>query len=220
MATLMEGFRRAHELPLTLRSFWPRRIRALALVPLSLVPMALASVLVVFGHLLSHWLAGEVAPELRAAVYVIAFVLRWIIALAGSVGIIAVIYHLGTDINTHMRDQIEPLLREPWAMLRKDWSWRASLPGATVATLLWFVSTLLFGYYVTRFANYSRVYGSLGAAIALMFWLYIIALSVLIGAEFNAQRAAQGPARRDPRLEELLWKIPGLRQRRTGRMSD
>jgi membrane protein len=105
-------------------------------------------------------------------------------------------------------------------MLRKDWSWRASLPGATVATLLWFVSTLLFGYYVTRFANYSRVYGSLGAAIALMFWLYIIALSVLIGAEFNAQRAAQGPARRDPRLEELLWKIPGLRQRRTGRMSD
>jgi membrane protein len=220
MATLMEGFRRAHELPLTLRSFWPRRIRALALVPLSLVPMALASVLVVFGHLLSHWLAGEVAPELRAAVYVIAFVLRWIIALAGSVGIIAVIYHLGTDINTHMREQIEPLLREPWAMLRKDWSWRASLPGATVATLLWFVSTLLFGYYVTRFANYSRVYGSLGAAIALMFWLYIIALSVLIGAEFNAQRAAQGPARRDPRLEELLWKIPGLRQRRTGRMSD
>jgi membrane protein len=119
-----------------------------------------------------------------------------------------------------MREQIEPLLREPWAMLRKDWSWRASLPGATVATLLWFVSTLLFGYYVTRFANYSRVYGSLGAAIALMFWLYIIALSVLIGAEFNAQRAAQGPARRDPRLEELLWKIPGLRPRRTGRMSD
>jgi membrane protein len=220
MVTLMEGFRRAHELPLTRRSFWPRRIRALALVPLSLLPMALASILVVFGHLLTHWLAGEVAPELHATVYIVAFVLRWTIALAGSVGIVAVIYHLGTDLSTHMRQHPEPLLREPWNLLRKDWSWRASLPGATLATVLWFVSTLLFGYYVTRFANYSRVYGSLGAAIALMFWLYLIAISVLIGAEFNAQRAAQGPARRDPYLADLLWKIPGLRPRRTGRMSN
>ncbi len=55
---------------------------------------------------------------------------------------------------------------------------------------MWFITTLLFGLYVTRFANYSQVYGSLGAAIALMFWLYIIALSVLCGAEFNAQLGA------------------------------
>jgi membrane protein len=123
-----------------------------------------------------------------------------------------------------MREHLEPLLREPWSMLRKDWSWRASLPGAVLATLVWLVTTLLFGYYVTRFADYSRVYGSLGAAIALMFWLYIIALSVLIGAEFNAQRAAQGPGRRDPELSEQLWKLPGLlpglHRRRTGRIAD
>jgi membrane protein len=220
MTTLMEGFRRAHELPLLRGSFWPRRVRALALVPVTLLPMAMASVLVVFGHFLTHWLVGEVTPALRMPVYVVAFVLRWSVALAGSVGIIAVIYHLGTDLSTHMRHHLEPLLREPWMALRKDWSWRASLPGATVATVLWFVSTLVFGIYVTRFANYTRVYGSLGAAIALMFWLYIIALSVLIGAEFNAQRAAQGPAQRDPHVTALLWKIPGLHWRRTGRMSD
>jgi membrane protein len=105
-------------------------------------------------------------------------------------------------------------------VLRRDWSWRASLPGAVLATLAWLVTTLLFGYYVTRFADYSRVYGSLGAAIALMFWLYIIALSVLIGAEFNAQRASQGPGRRDPKLSELLWKRPGPHRRRTGRIAD
>jgi membrane protein len=220
MATLMEGFRRAYELPLVKGSFWPRRLRALVLVPLSLAPMALASGLVVFGQLLTQWLVRDLTPVLQGPVYVAAFVLRWGIALAGSVGILAVIYHLGTDLSKHMREHLEPLLREPWMVLRRDWSWRASLPGAAVATVLWFVSTLLFGYYVTRFANYSRVYGSLGAAIALMFWLYIIALSVLIGAEFNAQRAAQGPTRRDPRVSELLWKIPGLRFRRTGRMSD
>ncbi len=220
MATLMEGFRRAYELPLVKGSFWPRRLRALVLVPLSLVPMALASGLVVFGQLLTEWLVRDLTPVLQGPVVVVASLLRWGIALAGSVGILAVIYHLGTDMSKHMRHHLEPLLREPWMVLRKDWSWRASLPGAAVATVLWFVSTLLFGYYVTRFANYSRVYGSLGAAIALMFWLYIIALSVLVGAEFNAQRAAQGPTRRDPHVSELLWKIPGLRFRRTGRMSD
>jgi membrane protein len=220
MSLLMEGFRRAHELPLVRGSFWPRRVRALAMVPVTLLPMLMASGLVVFGHLLTKWLAGEMPGPLRAPVYVVAYLLRWAIALAGSVGIIAVIYHLGTDLSTHMRQHLEPLLREPWMALRKDWSWCASLPGAMVATLLWFVSTLLFGFYVTRFANYSRVYGSLGAAIALMFWLFIIALSVLIGAEFNAQLASHGPARRDPHTSALLWKIPGLHLRRTGRMSD
>jgi membrane protein len=220
MSTLMEGFRRAYELPLTPGSFWSRRGRALALVPLSLLPMTVASVLVVFGHVMTDWLAGEVTPSLRVLVLVLAFGLRWTIALAGSVGIIGVIYHLGTDLSTHMREHLEPLLREPWRLLRKDWTWRASLPGATVATVLWLVTTLLFGYYVTRFANYSRVYGSLGAAIALMFWLYLIALSVLIGGEFNAQRAAQGPRRRDPKISEQLWNLPGPPRQRTGRIAD
>jgi uncharacterized BrkB/YihY/UPF0761 family membrane protein len=52
---------------------------------------------------------------------------------------------------------------------------------------------------VTRFANYSEVYGSLGAGIALLFWLYIISLSVLCGAEFNAQFDSQFMLISDPR---------------------
>lgn len=220
MATLMEGFRRAHKLPLLRSSFWPVRMRALALVPLSLLPMTAASLLVVFGHLMTRWVAHQVTPDLRGPVYVVAFVVRWTVALAGSVGIIGMIYHLGTDMTRGMGDILQPVLkdmREPWQMLRRGWSWSASLPGAMVATGLWFVSTLLFGIYVTRFANYSRVYGSVGAAIALMFWLYLIALSVLVGAEFNAQKTLQD---RDPQLSELLWKLPGLRRRRTGRIAD
>ena len=217
MATLMEGFRRAHDLPLGRGSFWVRRGRALALVPLSLLPMTAVSVLVVFGHLITHWLVGEVAPELRETVEVAAAWLRWVLALAGSVGIIAVIYHLGTDVSVHVGEELAPLLRKPWSVLRKDWSWRASLPGAMLATLLWFVTTLCFGFYVTRFANYSRVYGSLGAAIALMFWLYIIALSVLIGAEFNAQRASADAGTEAGEGEGTL--LPGLR-RRTGTRVD
>jgi membrane protein len=204
ITTLMEGFRRAHELPLIPGSSWNRRGRALALVPLSLVPMAAASVLVVFGHLMIQWLANHVPTPVRTPVYLMAFALRWTIALAGSVGIIAVIYHLGTDLSTHMRDHLEPWVKEPWLALRADWTWQRSLPGATLATLLWFVTTLLFGLYVTRFANYSQVYGSLGAAIALMFWLYIIALSVLIGSEFNAQIAVARKVSRDS--DPALWK--------------
>ena len=227
MATLMEGFRRAHELPARPRSALRRRGRALTLVPLSLVPMAGASALVVFGNLITRSLAAALPATLQSSFTVVALLLRWTVALAGSTGILGVIYHLGTDLGTDLgtepdtkpspnlnpgldpslgtdpgtdsdavpgtapgtavRKRPEPAVREPWALLRGDWSWRASLPGAALATMLWFLATLLFGYYVTRFANYSRVYGSLGAAVALMIWLYIIALCVLIGSEFNAQ---------------------------------
>jgi len=190
VATLMEGFRRAYHLPLVRRHFWSRRLRALALVPMALVPMTFASLLVVFGHFLAHWLAAEVPPQAHTVVLVLAYILRWAIPLAGSIGIIAVIYHLGTDLSKHLREHLREDIA-PWLALRPDWSWRASLPGATLATILWFLTTLAFGLYVTRYANYSQVYGSLGAAIALMFWLYIIALCILIGAEFNAQLVAK-----------------------------
>lgn len=217
MATLMEGFRRAHELPLTRGSFWSRRGRALALVPLSLLPMTAASALVVFGHVLTHWLAAELPSYAQPGFFVVSVVVRWTLALGTSVGIIAVVYHLGTDVSRHVREQFEPMVREPWVMLQPDWSWRASLPGAGLATVLWFASTLLFGFYVTRFANYGRVYGSLGAAIALMVWLYMIALTILVGAEFNAQWAAQ---RRGEATPGALWKTARAAMRRAGRMAD
>ena len=170
IATLMEGFRRAHGLPDDCWSFWARRRRALALIPLSLLPLSIASLLVVFGHVLTAWVALHLAASVRTPFYVLAFGLRWSVALAGSVGLIALIYALGTPLRA---------------------SWRQSLPGAVVATLMWFLSTLMFGWYVTRFANYGQVYGSLGAGIALLFWLYIISLSVLCGAECNAEIASR-----------------------------
>jgi len=52
---------------------------------------------------------------------------------------------------------------------------------------MWFLTTLIYGYYITRFSDYSVVYGSLGTLIATLVWLYITSVSVLMGAEFNAQ---------------------------------
>jgi membrane protein len=60
------------------------------------------------------------------------------------------------------------------------------IPGATLATAMWFSSTLLFGWYLQHYADYSLIYGSLGAAIALLVWMYMVSLVVLVGAEFNA----------------------------------
>jgi membrane protein len=164
--TYMEGLRRANDLPMNCWSFWGRRVRAYALVPLSLVPLAVASLSIVFGHYITMWLAKHVVPAMETEVFILASLVRWLIALAGSTGLIALLYHMGTPV------------RQPW---------RRVLPGAAAATLLWFVSTLIFGWYVTRFANYAQVYGSLGAGIALLFWLYIVSVSIFLGAEFNAQ---------------------------------
>jgi len=186
IATFMEGIRRAHHLPMDCWSFWQRRRRAFLLVLLSLTPLAIVSLLVVFGHFLIVWLGLHADPEIRTPVYIVAFIFRWIVALTGSVATIAVIYHMGTPI------------QQPW----KD-----TLPGAIAATLMWFISTLVFGWYVTRFANYSLVYGSLGAGIALLFWLYIISLSVIFGAEFNMQfhsRHSSGPHSAKPTTNSQL----------------
>ena len=51
---------------------------------------------------------------------------------------------------------------------------------------MWFAATICFGWYITNYANYAVLYGSLAAVIALLVWLYIVSIVVLIGAEFNA----------------------------------
>jgi membrane protein len=166
IATLMEGVRRANDLPLDCWTFWQRRLRAFLLVPLSLLPFALATGLIVFGQLITEWLSLHLIPSARTPVYTVALLIRWAVALTGSMGIIGLIYHMGTPMRQ---------------------SWKRVLPGAILSTAAWFLTTLIFGWYVTRFANYTQVYGSLGAGIALLFWLYIISLCILCGAEFNAE---------------------------------
>jgi membrane protein len=77
-------------------------------------------------------------------------------------------------------------------------AWKYVLPGASGAAIIWFLATLSFGFYLTRFADYSVVYGPLGAVVATLVWLYITTLSVLIGAEFNAHMFPKLLGPRDP----------------------
>jgi len=164
MLSLMEGFRRAYRLPLDDWSFWGRRLRALLLVPIALVPLSLATLVVVFGHQIETWMIDNAVHELRHMVIFFWRMARWSIAMLTSVAVLSALYHFGTRRKEH-------------------WFWVA--PGAVTATLIWFPATLAFGWYVTRIADYSMFYGSFGAGIATLVWLYITAFSVLIGAELN-----------------------------------
>ncbi|MHB1390441.1 MAG: YihY/virulence factor BrkB family protein [Thermoleophilia bacterium] len=71
--------------------------------------------------------------------------------------------------------------------------WRLLTPGTIVAAAGWLLSTLGFGYYVNQFGTYDNVYGSLGAVVVLLTWMWISALLILIGGEVNAMIRGEGP---------------------------
>jgi membrane protein len=66
-----------------------------------------------------------------------------------------------------------------------QWKWLSV--GAVVATLLWIAGSALFSWYLSNFADYNATYGSLGAGIGLMMWLWLTSIAILIGAEINAE---------------------------------
>jgi membrane protein len=164
MLTLMEGFRRAYQLPDKGWSPWRLRLRALLLVPIALVPLSIATSVLVFGQFIENWMIDNSEHELRFVVILLWRLARWSLAILTSTAVLGAVYHFGT---------------------RSYDSWRHVLPGAFTATLLWFPVTLAYGLYVTRVADYSVIYGSLGTAIATLVWLYITSFSVLLGAHLN-----------------------------------
>ena len=64
--------------------------------------------------------------------------------------------------------------------------WKEVMSGAIFATVGWLLSSFVFSYYVNNFANYSRIYGSIGAVIILMIWLYLTSIIIILGGELNA----------------------------------
>lgn len=68
----------------------------------------------------------------------------------------------------------------------KKVSWKEAFPGAIVSTLGWIIISSVFSYYINNIANYSRLYGSLGAVFIMMTWLYLTSLILILGAEINS----------------------------------
>ena len=164
MVSWMEGFRRCYELP----KIWglvKERIIAFSLVILAGIPLVFSTILVAFGSEIETTVLLNINHEIGYYVLLMWKIVRWVIAILTSVAVIALIYH-----NAVPRTQ----------------PWHSVLPGATLATAMWFFVTALFGWYLQNYADYSVIYGSLGVAIALLVWMYLISLVILIGAEFNA----------------------------------
>jgi membrane protein len=165
MVSWMSAFRRAYGIQGNPWGFWKERAIAFLLIPIAAFPMAFATLIVGFGNQVQNWLALHTIYELRGAVLLLWTAGRWTIGILTSIVVIALIYHLA---------------------IPRTQSWRRVLPGAVLATVMWFCATVGFGWYVTNYANYAVIYGSLAAVIALLVWLYLVSIVVLIGAEFNA----------------------------------
>jgi membrane protein len=70
---------------------------------------------------------------------------------------------------------------------REDAKWKWITPGSLFAALAWLLLTWAFGIYVSRFTNYHASYGSLGAVVALLTWMYLSAYAFIFGAELNSE---------------------------------
>ncbi len=166
MTDFMEGFRRAYRLEKGGWTYGRERLMAAGLIPFCLVPLIFATLIVAFGHQIELLIIENSNHTFRHIVLIGWRMVRWTIALTTTSLVLALVYRFGTP---------------------RPRPWRFVVPGAAGATIIWFLSTLFYGWYVTRFADYTVVYGSLGTAIATLVWLYITCLSVMIGGELNAQ---------------------------------
>jgi membrane protein len=145
--------------------FLHRQVRGLMLLLATIAPLLGAAVLGVLGRPLRRWIAHEVGKH--------GILQGWwnfffpVVAMVLAMLALTVIYRV--------------------ARPRED-RWLNVLPGAMVATLLWWLVDVLFGVYVRR-VPYSVVYGGLAAVIGLIIWMQLSAVIIFLGAAWNAELA-------------------------------
>lgn len=174
MISLIEGFNNVYRLPAG-RHWLKNRGIAAVLVFCAAVPAIGASALILFGtrteeHVI-RWLQG-VAPSEPLAVGLlwIGQGARVLVAFGSVVLVTGLLYFVGPN---------------------RDQRWRGVWPGAWVASGLWWGLTYVFAWYVRNIAGYNVMYGSLGAVMALLGWIYLIALAACVGCAFNAAMEAE-----------------------------
>jgi membrane protein len=139
---------------------------ALNLLSLAFTTGGIAALLLMVGAVVALPLALDhlgLAPESR----IIVALARWPLLFVVLVGALGILYRFGPS-------------RRP-----ARWQWLSV--GAVTAAVLWIAGSALLSWYLSNFADYSATYGSLGAAIGLMMWLWMSAIIVLCGAELNSE---------------------------------
>ncbi len=144
------------------RGFVKRTLIAFAMTGGAIVVLFLAILAISAMNFIEH-----VLPAAGGVVHVLLQVLAFALAAVGIGLLLAVIYRYGPN--------------------RPNAKWRWISPGSIVATLLWIIATAGFGFYASNFGNYNATYGSLGAVIVFLTWLYLSAYIVIMGAELNSE---------------------------------
>ncbi len=143
--------------------YWRNQLRALLLLIVTIGPLLAAIILTVFSRQLRTWMIIHFGlPQLFNGIWVVVYVGM---ALVFAVLVLSLLYHVGRA---------------------EGRNWNDVLPGAVVATVLWWVVNSAFGFYV-RHVPYSLVYGGLAATIGMLVWMNLCALIVLLGAAYNAE---------------------------------
>jgi membrane protein len=130
------------------------------------IMVILAIALLLIGPKVVEWIVGLVGLEEVSEVFISLWVwLRLPVALVLLMLSVSIIY---------------------WVFPNVNYSYRLITPGAALAVMVWVLASLGFSFYLANFANYSVIYGSIGAAFVLLLYFYISAEVLLLGAEVNA----------------------------------
>jgi membrane protein len=123
--------------------------------------MALALILA------TAFLGGVPSPFFTFGEATVWIILGWILTVVAVIMLFSVFYYLGPN--------------------RESPRWQWVSIGGVAGAALWIAVSLIFGFYVNNYSNYSKTYGSLAGVIVLILWLYLSALAVLIGGELNSE---------------------------------
>ena len=158
------------------RPFWKTRPLAIALALITGFLLLLALSVMIVGPRFGEWLAARIhLSNLFALLWPY---IHWTIAIGFTVLAVEALYFLAPNVKQRFL---------------------ATLPGAVLAVACWLGLSYLLGLYFRHFANFNKTYGTLGAAIALMTWLYWTGFAMLLGAELNAELAKIS---KDGRIQE------------------
>jgi YihY family inner membrane protein len=164
MKLLMEGIHIIYGEPQR-PGFLHRQFRGLLLLLVTIAPMLAATILGVLGRPLRHWITSEIGKENLLHGWWNFFFPA--VAMVLAMLALTVIYRVARP---------------------REKSLANVLPGAIVATLLWWLVDVLFGSYVRKIP-YSVVYGGLAAVIGLLIWMQLSAVIIFLGAAWNAELA-------------------------------
>jgi len=154
------------------RPFWKAQLVALGLTIALCLLVIGGAVLITFGDPLARGLADLVGYQ--KTIGKIWFVIRYLMGLAMLIIGMAVVYIFAPNV-------------------RQRWTWIA--PGALFSVGTFVSASYLFSLYIRYAPSYNAIYGSLGAVIVLMLWLYLMGLITYIGGEINSQIASAGGKR-------------------------